>query len=327
MLLELQLRQLGAQHLHGVVPVLELAALRLAEHHNARGQVGQPHGGGGLVDVLTACAGGTARLHFNVLRTDLDLAVVLQLRHDLQRGEAGLPPCVGVKGADAHQTVYAVLTLEIAVGVLTFDEDGGGLDARLVTGLVVHQLIGIAVPLCPAGVHPVQHLRPVLRLGAAGTGVERQNGVVAVVLAGQQSRQPPLTDLLLQRLVAVGHFLQLAGVVLLLRHFAQGQRVLPLGNQLVVLLDLVFQPLHLPAHLLAPLQIVPEALLLRLLLELGKLLPRLGDAQCLFQLAQRRLQSQQLLLILVVLNNCHISCLLASANFLSLSIIAKIGHL
>ena len=112
----------------------ELAALRLAEHHDARGQVGQAHGGGRLVDVLAAGAAGTAGLHFDVLRTDLDLAVVVQLRHDLQRGEAGLTAGVGVKGADAHQPVYAVLALEVAVGVLALDEDGGGLDARLVTG-------------------------------------------------------------------------------------------------------------------------------------------------------------------------------------------------
>jgi len=77
-----------------------------------------------------------------------------------------------------------------------------------------------------------------------------------------------------------------------------------------VLFDLVFQTLDLTAHLLAALQVVPEAVLLRLLLELGQLLAGLGDAQRLLQLAQSGLQRQQLLLILVIFNNGHISYLL-----------------
>ena len=65
-----------------------------------------------------------------------------------------------------------MLPAEIAVGVLALDHNGGGLDARLVALLIVHDLIGEAVALGPAGVHPVEHLGPVLGLGAAGAGVE-----------------------------------------------------------------------------------------------------------------------------------------------------------
>jgi len=43
------------------------------------------------------------------------------------------------------------------------------------------------VPLGPAGVHALQHLGPILRLGAAGAGVDLDEGVVAVGLAGQQA--------------------------------------------------------------------------------------------------------------------------------------------
>ena len=327
MLLQLQLRQLCPQHLHGVVPVLELAALRLAEHHDARGKVGQTHGGGRLVDVLAACAGAAAGLHFDVLRPDLDLAVVVQLRHDLQRSEAGLASGVGIEGRNTHQTVNTVLALQIAVGILPLDEDGGGLDARLIAGLVVHELIGVAVALRPAGIHPVEHLRPVLGLGAACSGVEGEDGVVGIVFTAEQRRQPALADLLLQRLVSADDLLQLAGVILLLGHFAQGQGVLPLTDQLVVLLDLVLQALYLTAHLLAALQIVPEAFLLRLLLQLGQLLTGLGDTQRLLQLAQGGLQRLQFLFILVVLDNGHISSLLVPVNFLSLTIIPKNSRL
>ena len=41
-----------------------------------------------------------------------------------------------------------------------------------------------SAPLAPAQVEPLQHLRPVLRLGAAGAGVDLEVGVGGVVLAG-----------------------------------------------------------------------------------------------------------------------------------------------
>jgi hypothetical protein len=42
------------------------------------------------------------------------------------------------------------------------------------------------VPLCPAEVHPEEHLRPVGRLSAAGTRGDRDDGVLGVVLAGEE---------------------------------------------------------------------------------------------------------------------------------------------
>ena len=44
-------------------------------------------------------------------------------------------------------------------------------------------------PGSPAGVHAQQHLRPVLGFGAARTGVDLQDGVLVVLLAGEQHDQ------------------------------------------------------------------------------------------------------------------------------------------
>jgi hypothetical protein len=213
--------------------------------------------------------------------------------------------CRRALAAHAHQPVHAVLTLEVAIGVVPLDEDGRGLDARLVAVLVVQQLIGKAVALGPTGIHAVEHLRPVLGLGAAGAGVESEDGVVGVIFPGEQGRQAAVADLLFQGLIALGHLVQLAGVILLLGHFAQGQGVLPVGDQVVILLDLILQPLDLLGNALAALHIVPKALLLRLDLQLGQLLPGGLNIQCLLQLLQRRLQSQQLLLVSIVFNDSH----------------------
>ena len=107
--------------------------------------------------------------------------------------------------------------------------------------------------------------------------MEGEDGVVGIVLAGQQRRQTALVDLLFQRLIAGGHLRQLGGVVLLLCHFAQGQCVLPVGHQTVILLDLALQPLDLLGDLLAAVHVAPKALLLRLLLKLRQLFTGLGN--------------------------------------------------
>ena len=240
--------------------------------------------------MLTACARGAASLHFDLVGADLDLAVVVHLGHDLEGGEAGLTAGVGIEGADAHQTMNAVLALEVAVGILALNGDGGGLDACFFACFVVQHLIGVAMTLGPAGVHTIEHLRPVLCLRAACTCVEGQNGVVGVVLTAEKGSEAALVHLLLQHLIALGHIGQQGGIVLLLCHLAQGQAVLPVGHKAVVLLDLVLQALELTAHRLAALEIVPKALLLRLLLQGLILLTGLGDTQCLLQLAQHGLK-------------------------------------
>ena len=53
--------------------------------------------------------------------------------------------------------------------------------------LCFQQLHLVAVLLGPAHIHAHQHLGPVLRLGAAGAGVDLDVGVVGVGLAGQQA--------------------------------------------------------------------------------------------------------------------------------------------
>ena len=50
----LDIKQLRAQHLQGLIAVFELTALLLAFDHDARGLMREAHGGFGLVYVLTA---------------------------------------------------------------------------------------------------------------------------------------------------------------------------------------------------------------------------------------------------------------------------------
>ena len=151
-----------------------------------------------------------------------------------------------------------VLALQEAVGVLSLDHDVGGLEAGLVPLQVVHNLIGEAVALCPAGVHPVEHLTPVLGLGTAGTGMEAHHGVVPVVVAGEQGLQAAALHLLGKNLKALLQLVQHGIVVFLLGHFADGHQVIPVGEHLFIPFNLSLRLLGLDHDLLALIRVIPE---------------------------------------------------------------------
>jgi hypothetical protein len=80
-------------------------------------------------------------------------------------------PGAGSRRADPHQAVDPVL----AAGSRRrrpLDQQRGALDPGLLAGCSSITLDREAAALRPAQVHALQHLRPVLRLGAAGAGVD-----------------------------------------------------------------------------------------------------------------------------------------------------------
>ena len=177
------------QHLERRRLVLELAALVLALRDDARRQMRDAHRGGRLVDVLAALAGRAEHVDAQVVVLDLDLDVLVDHRVDEHRGERGMAPGLRVERGDPHQPVHALLGLQQPVRVLAPDLDLGGLDAGLVARRGVQHLHGEPVPLGPAHVHPHQHLGPVLRLGAPGARVDRQQRVADIIGTLQQVLQ------------------------------------------------------------------------------------------------------------------------------------------
>ena len=92
-----------------------------------------------------------------------------------------------VEGRDPHQAVDAALGLEPAIGVLAPHPHGERFEAGLLAGAFLQHVDGIAPRFGPARVHAGQHLRPVLRFGAAGAGVDLDEAVIGVGLAGEQA--------------------------------------------------------------------------------------------------------------------------------------------
>src|SRR3984957_6131805 len=79
-LFELELVEARAQHLHGGLAVLVLAAFVLALDDDAGGQVREANGGVDLVDVLASMAAGAEGVNAQILGLHLDVDAVIDLR-------------------------------------------------------------------------------------------------------------------------------------------------------------------------------------------------------------------------------------------------------
>src|ERR1043165_3053548 len=256
-LLDLDLVEPRAQQLHGHVAVLVLAALVLAGHDDAGRQVRDAHRGVGDVDVLPARAAGAVRVDAEVLVVDLDVDLLVDVGIDVHRRERGVAPLGRVVRRDAHEAMHAVLRLEIAVDVLAAHDDRRALDARLVTRLHLDELRRPAAALEEAQVHAQEHLRPVLRLRTARAGVDGDDGVAVVVLAGELHAQLDVVDLGLE----LGDELLdlVVDVLALAMELEQRLQVLGFGVDRLARCDALLYARALAADVLRLLRIVPEA--------------------------------------------------------------------
>jgi hypothetical protein len=145
------------------------------------------------------------------------------------------------------------------------------------------------VRLGPADVHAREHRRPVAALGAAGAGVDLEEGVVAVGLAVEQR-----LDLLLRGAVAqgrerglgLGHDLRVALGLAELDQFAL---VVEFLRQRRVSLDGVREGLAVAHQLLRPGRVVPQIGILRHRVQLLEPVRRGVPVEPLAQEAQRLL--------------------------------------
>ena len=169
-----------------------------------------------------------------VLFTQLHLVQIGELGHDLDGGEGGLTAACGVEGGHADETVYAMLALEVAVGVGALHHDGGGLDTGGVAVLPVEKLDLKAVALGPTVDHAVEHLAPVLGLSTARAGVEGDDGGGIIVFAAHQHLNALMLGLVLDGLQLGLDLLQRALVLLLDGHLAQSDGVLQTGYKIVI---------------------------------------------------------------------------------------------
>ena len=110
-----------------------------------------------------------------------------------------MPPRRGIERRDPDQPVDAGFGRQQPVRVLACHRHRRALEPRFFAGLVVDDLALEAAALGPAHVHAQQHLGPVLRLGAAGAGMDGDDGVLAIVLAAEHLLHFAGLDFLVER--------------------------------------------------------------------------------------------------------------------------------
>src|SRR5690348_5032289 len=168
--------------------VLVLRPLVLAGDDDPCRDVGDPDRAIGRVDVLPTRARSAVSVDTQVRFVDLDVDVIVNFGIDPDARETGVPSRVGIVGADSNQAMDTAFGLEIAVGVLALDQDGCGLDPRLLTRMMVDHFDLEAVTLGPTRVHAEQHFGPILAFGPAGAGVDLDIGAVGIRFAREECR-------------------------------------------------------------------------------------------------------------------------------------------
>jgi len=208
------------------------------------------------LSVLLTCCPPAPEAHVGLV--DLDVDRVVDHREDADRGEGGLAAGVGVEGRDAHQPVDAALGLQPAIGVGTADAQRGRLDARLLARALLLDLDLEPMVLGPAHVEALEHLRPVLALGAARAGLDLEIGVVGVGLAREQRLHGALLGDAAQVAQRLLGGRELVLVVLLGGELDQADRVVVVLLQRAVERELAVERRALAQHHLGRLRIVPE---------------------------------------------------------------------
>ena len=125
--------------------------------------------------------------------------------------------------------------------------------------------------LRPAGIHAIEHLRPVLRLGPAGSCMEGHDRIVCVVLPSQQRGKLLGFQHLFEPLHIRECFWIDALVFLLVAQLDQGQGVLIEGRQIVITCKLRFDFCGLKLVFLGFFHIIPKPRHSGFLFKLGQL--------------------------------------------------------
>src|SRR5580698_8530748 len=170
-----------------------------------------------------------------------------------------MAPITRIERRLAHQAVHTGLGAQPAIGVLALYRDAGALDAGDFPGTAVDDFTGEAARSAPAQVHSQQHLRPVLRLGAARPRLDIEEGAVRVHRAAKHALefQPPYAGF-----ECIGFLLDVARrgfVVFALRKLEQLGRVADGGVGAIEFLELCRKPRALFPELLGTLRRAPDS--------------------------------------------------------------------
>ena len=185
-LLDFQIVEARAKHLHRYLAILALAALCLAPNDDVGWDVSDADSGLHLVDVLPALATGTERVNAKILGPDVDLDAVVDFRNYEDRRERSVAPRRLIKRRDSNETVNPGLSREKAVSIFAGKLHRGRFEASFFSRSLIEDRGGHSTALRPSQVHAKQDGGPILRFGAARAGLNGHDGVEVIVLSGEK---------------------------------------------------------------------------------------------------------------------------------------------
>ncbi len=129
---------------------------------------------------------------------DLDVDGFVDLGIDEDAGKGGVAAGIGIEGRLAHQAVHAGFRAQVAVGIVAADLERCGLDAGDLALGFLQDLDPETLVVAVLQVHALEHLRPVLRLGAARAGLDVDEAVVRVERVGEHAPELQRRDIFLE---------------------------------------------------------------------------------------------------------------------------------
>jgi hypothetical protein len=187
LLRDAHVEQPRAEHFHRFQLVLKLRLLVLLAHHQAAGQVGDPHGGVGRVHALTARTRRAEDVDADVLVLDLDVDFLGLGKHG-DRCRRGVNAALALGRRNALHAMNPRLAPQRAVRPFAGDLEYHFLGAAERAVGERHGLELPAVPLAEAHVHAVEVSREERGLVAAGAGADFDDRVALIEGIARQQR-------------------------------------------------------------------------------------------------------------------------------------------
>ena len=175
--------------------------------------------------------------------------------------------------------MHARLRAQPAEGVLARELDRGALDTRHFAAGHLDELCVETARLAPAQVHAQEHLGPVLRLRAAGAGLDVQEGVVGVHLAIEHAAEFELLEDTGKLGDLAFEVFQGCFVIFLAGQLDQILRIGASALEAVDGADYVLEGRALAAQRLGPLRVIPDAGLGQFKFYFRKAFPSLIDVK------------------------------------------------
>jgi hypothetical protein len=179
-----------------------------------------------------------------------------------------MPAIAGVEWRFPHQAVHAGLGAQPPVRIGPVDLDRGALDACDFARTLFDHLGPEAARIGPAQVHAQEHGRPVLRLGAAGAGLDVEKRAARIHVAREHAREFQQPHALIESADVAGDVGESRFVPVVLDERQQFGGIGQPAAQLVEFGDRRIEPGALPAKGLCLVRRVPDRRIAELVIQL-----------------------------------------------------------